>query len=332
MAPSTSKKRRPIQEESESEEEPAPRTQKRRAVSEDDSERDEEEAGGDDMDVDGEGSMDQAVKKLVRYALACEYQRVTIKRAGISEKVLGNQPRAFRRVFDLAQKQLRTKFGMEMVELPQREKVTLKAKRSAAKSKGNSKPTASYILTTTLPANYRTPEIIRPSLVGSEDDEAAYIGICTMIVAYISLSGQEVVQEAKLQRALARLNIDKNTPLGKTDLLLKKMASQGYIWKVTDRADGEETVDYRLGPRGKMEIGKRGVRGFVNEIYGDNGPEDLEKRLNRSLNMDVAKIDHVNGANDAAEEQDPDEPNGEPNGGSSRRPGRRRRADDEDDD
>ena len=38
------------------------------------------------MDVDGEESMDQAVKKLVRYALACEYQRITIKRTGISEK------------------------------------------------------------------------------------------------------------------------------------------------------------------------------------------------------------------------------------------------------
>lgn len=38
------------------------------------------------MDVDGAESMDQAVKKLVRYALACEYQRITIKRTGISEK------------------------------------------------------------------------------------------------------------------------------------------------------------------------------------------------------------------------------------------------------
>jgi hypothetical protein len=38
------------------------------------------------MEVDGEESMDQSVKKLVRYALACEYQRITIKRTGISEK------------------------------------------------------------------------------------------------------------------------------------------------------------------------------------------------------------------------------------------------------
>jgi hypothetical protein len=38
------------------------------------------------MEVDGEGSQDQVVKKMVRYALACEYQRLPIKRAGIAEK------------------------------------------------------------------------------------------------------------------------------------------------------------------------------------------------------------------------------------------------------
>lgn len=40
------------------------------------------------MDVDGDeaDSQDQLVKKLVRYALACEYQRIPIKRANITEK------------------------------------------------------------------------------------------------------------------------------------------------------------------------------------------------------------------------------------------------------
>jgi hypothetical protein len=35
----------------------------------------------------------------------------------------------FKRVFQQAQKQLRTKFGMEMVELPVKEKITMKDKR-----------------------------------------------------------------------------------------------------------------------------------------------------------------------------------------------------------
>lgn len=38
------------------------------------------------MDIDGENTLDQSVKKLVRYALACEYSRIPISRTGIREK------------------------------------------------------------------------------------------------------------------------------------------------------------------------------------------------------------------------------------------------------
>lgn len=57
------------------------------AVSESDSDAEDEEVGYDEMDLDGQAdSQDQVVKKLVRYALACEFQRIPIKRVGISEK------------------------------------------------------------------------------------------------------------------------------------------------------------------------------------------------------------------------------------------------------
>ena len=39
------------------------------------------------MEIDaGEDSQDVLTKKLVRYALACEYQRMPIRRSGITEK------------------------------------------------------------------------------------------------------------------------------------------------------------------------------------------------------------------------------------------------------
>lgn len=69
------------------------------------------------------------VKKLVRLALACEYQRKPIRRAEISERVLGTAGRQFKAVFAQTQLQLRAVFGMEMVELPAREKVTLAQRR-----------------------------------------------------------------------------------------------------------------------------------------------------------------------------------------------------------
>jgi hypothetical protein len=46
-----------------------------------------------------------------------------------AKAVLGDRSRAFRRVFDGAQKTLRAVFGMEMVELPVRDKLTKEEKR-----------------------------------------------------------------------------------------------------------------------------------------------------------------------------------------------------------
>lgn len=43
--------------------------------------------------------------------------------------VLGNQSRSFKRIFALAQKMLQTVWGMELRELPVREKMSLHEKR-----------------------------------------------------------------------------------------------------------------------------------------------------------------------------------------------------------
>ena len=50
---------------------------------------------------------------------------------GVSFVVLGPHGRQFKRVFDQTQKELRDKFGMEMVELPMREKITISQRRGA---------------------------------------------------------------------------------------------------------------------------------------------------------------------------------------------------------
>ncbi|KAH8654562.1 MAGE family-domain-containing protein [Tricladium varicosporioides] len=334
--PSVARRRRPVQEEEEEEEEVTQSTQRGRIrgpVSEDESEEEDDENEGDGMEVDGEeDSPDAIVKKLVRYALACEFQRTTIKRVAIREKVLGKQKGPFKPIFDAAQKQLRSKFGMEMIELPGREKTSIQAKRAAAKSKsgGSSKPTSSYIVVTTLPPAYRIPEIIAPSLSGSDEDEAVYVGLCTVIVSYISMSPEGSLPDHKFMKMLSRLNIEHNTPLDKTEIVLKKMIAQGYIYKDVDRSADEETIDWRVGPRGKVEIGNRAIQGFVKQVYGDDAPEDLDKRIYRSLNMDVTKIDQIH--EDPAAAQDAN--SSEPGPSTARTLGRRRRAaaDDDSDD
>ena len=127
----------------------------------------------------------------------------------------------------------------------------------------------------------------------------------------------------KLARMLKRMNAETNVPGGtKTDVALARMEKQGYIWKVKENTGDEETTDWRVGPRGKIEIGNRGIQGFVREVFGDDATEDLDKRLNRSLGIEVRAVDPE------------EEPAAESTQGPARtQSGRRRRrgADDDDD-
>ena len=75
------------------------------------------------------GSIAQLSKNLARYAMSCEYSRTPIKRQDISQKVLGTHTRSFKEVFAAANSHLMDVFGMRMVELPNKEKVTLRQKR-----------------------------------------------------------------------------------------------------------------------------------------------------------------------------------------------------------
>ncbi|KAL8669947.1 MAG: hypothetical protein Q9224_007704, partial [Gallowayella concinna] len=84
-----------------------------------------------------------------------------------------------------------------------------------------------------------------------------------------------------------RMNADNYVLSGeKTEKVLKRMEKEGYIVKVRERdGGGEESVDYVVGPRGKAEVGERGVAGCVRKVFGKIGMEreELEKRLVRSL-------------------------------------------------
>lgn len=182
---------------------------------------------------------------------------------------------------------------------------------AAQKSKGASKPPVSYILSTILPPAYRTPEIIRPSLFGNSEDEAAYTALCSMVVAIISLSPGKSIPDSKLDRYLGRLNANKNMPMDKTENVLKKMVQQGYVMKVVDRSGDEETIDWVVGPRGKVEIGSRGVHGLVKEVYGASAPEDLQERLTRSLGI-VTMQDLRNGEDGGDAEEEPGDVSGQP--------------------
>ncbi|UQC83274.1 MAGE family protein [Colletotrichum lupini] len=237
-----------------------------------------EEEGSENGAVDAEASAeDQLSKKLVRYALACEFSRTPIRRDGIKER---DQGRAFRKVFDLAQQQLRLVWGMELREL---------ASGSQAKSSSGV-----YVLSSTLPSQYRSPTILAPSKAPSTDAEASYVGFYTMIVTIIFLSGGEL-SEQKLRRHLNRLNAEANVAVEKTEDVLKRMQTQGYVVRKvqknagTQAQDGSEDITWLIGPRGLEEIGAEGAAGMVRSVWADQADADLEKKIGASFGIRPAQ-------------------------------------------
>lgn len=147
------------------------------------------------------------------------------------------------------------------------------------------------------------------------ETEHAYAGIYTFIITIIALAGGQL-PEARLQRFLKRTNADERTPVDRTDKLLARMMKDGYLIRIKEGMDGEDQVEYRIGPRGKVEVGEDGIEGLVRRVYGDNYTDDLSSRLERSLKM-------LDWQAQPAPDPDGDAP-------SRRLPGRPRRSDAED--
>ncbi|KAI6369987.1 hypothetical protein MCOR25_004330 [Pyricularia grisea] len=301
--PTFPRRRRPADEEVDDQDDRP--TQRRRRAGDEDSEGASGEANG----VEGDGSIEsQLIKKLVRYALACEYSRTPIRREGIRDKVLGAHGRSFRNVFEGAQKQLRAVFGMEMVELPVRDKTTLSVEEQRRAAKSQSKGTTSsntYILVTTLPEDYRTAAIVAPSKVPTAEKEAAYVGLYSMIVTIIQLNRGEL-SDPKLKRYLQRLNAETNTPVEKTDLLLQRLIRQNYIVKTVERnpQNDDDAITWRVGPRAKQELTDESMASIVRDVYGEAYDQELEAKLQASFKIRERKP--VNGIIEREQGEDVD--------------------------
>ncbi|KAL4787684.1 MAGE family-domain-containing protein [Aspergillus varians] len=281
-------------EEPSSAQEPSTQQTQRRVRTKETSPDESESDSGDGSNFRAPNSTDMMVKKLVRLALSSEYSRQPIRRVDISNKVLGEHgSRQFKVVFEETQKVLADTFGMQLAELPVKEKVMLHQRRAAQKVERPSTTNKSWILTSTLPSKYRKQDILQPT---RGPMESAYTGLYTFIIGLILLNGG-TLQEQKLDRYLSRVNAETYTPVDRTDRFLLRLCKEGYLLRNREMDGGDEIVEYMVGPRGKIEVGARGVAGLVREVYGrqaliedgDITPaeqermEDFEFRLGRSL-------------------------------------------------
>ena len=252
-------------------------------------------SGADENQAEG-SSHETYVKKLVRLSLAAEYSRTPIRRGDISTKVFnGSNSRTFKRVFEDAQKILMDIFGMQFVELPTREKTSLKDRRAQAtqtKAPGSTS-SKSWILISILPAAYKqNPAIVQPSQAPTAESESTYTALYSFILSLIYLN-KGAVADGKMERYLKRVNVESYTPLGSIEKLMQRMSKEGYIEKRRDTSSGEEVVEWVAGPRGRMEVGAKGVANMVQMVYGGAGGDgqakmegnELTSKLERSLGI-----------------------------------------------
>jgi hypothetical protein len=156
----------------------------------------------------------------------------------------------------------------------------------AQKSSQAPSSSKSYVLVTALSSEFRIPAIIQPSTIPDTQTEASYIGFYTMVVSLISLAGG-TLRDTKLKRYLTRMNAGTNTPIDNFDNTMRKMKKEGYVVEIKENNGEEQTIDWIIGPRGKVEVGNAGVQGLVTQVYGDNAPEDLQKRIRSSLGVEL---------------------------------------------
>ena len=118
------------------------------------------------------------------------------------------------------------------------------------------------------------------------------MALYTFVIGVIYLTEGGMVSEGKMERVLGRVNAGEYFGGEKMEKVVKRMEREGYVVKVRERegAGGEERVDWVVGPRGKVEVGEKGVAGLVRAVYGSGraGRDQLEERLVRSLGEGVA--------------------------------------------
>lgn len=233
------------------------------------------------------------VKNFIRLALALEHTRTPIKREDIMKKViLPSHSRSFIIVFEKTQEKLRNIFGMELVELPYKNRfkhMSASQLRRSQNSKihllsSTSHSNKSWILCSILDSKYANLVSQVPTI-----KEGIFSGVVMIILSLVIMSGG-VISEEHLIKYLSHLHINNDTPIGNLDKTLKEIIKKGYLERIKDDAtslnEEEKGYTYFLGPRGKTEINPEKLTTFIEKIQGSttqNLKKIVEKLFNKSI-------------------------------------------------
>ncbi|KAF9985814.1 hypothetical protein BGZ65_009745 [Modicella reniformis] len=209
---------------------------------------------------------ERLVKDVVRLAIFTSHSEHALKRDDIRD-ILNDHPRQFDNVFQKAQERLRDVFGMELVEL------TTKGRSGQSAEKG----TKSFMLRNILPMG-----LIASGTVDCEA-ELDDMGLLMVVLSLIMVR-QGAIYESALMSHFRRLSLlEDNSQFGdiqkKLDVLIKKRYLEKFKLDHMNDSGEKAEMEYRWGPRAKIEFPEENVVKFIQEVFGRDAPLGLESSI-----------------------------------------------------
>ncbi|KAJ3093165.1 hypothetical protein HK102_006081 [Quaeritorhiza haematococci] len=235
-----------------------------------------------------EGELERKVNDLVRLALASEHRRQPVRRDDINKKVLKEHTKAFPVVLKKAQQILRDTVGMELVELPTREKraANTGAARRAQTAKAEPAGSKAYVLRTILPIEERETMV-------EWGDQAPHMILLCLILSLIYVNGRVLASDV-LYNYLRHFNLSKDKSshphFPDLDHELAVFVKNGYLDKAKIQGTENDYYEYKWGPRAKVEFPEENVVAFMLEMYADANDsvrEKLAKEIKRSAGLQL---------------------------------------------
>ncbi|KAK9459911.1 MAGE family-domain-containing protein [Lipomyces oligophaga] len=258
-------------------------------------ERQDSDNSTNELDADVPDDIMRMARKLTRLALASGHSRVPIRRSQINEKVLENRrPGTFQKVLNCAQELLDRVAGLELVELPNRTVSKNRSKDFFVQRKSSvTHHSGNFILVSKLGEQYHNLKCLLPREQADKILESQILTVCSIIL----FSGG-VISHLFLKKHLEGLNIISDTPSEVATLsdLLSQLSKALYIERAPDStvhpssANADESWQYCIGPRAKVEYPEASIIEFMVSIYQQvEGNKENTAVLTESVRKSLAQ-------------------------------------------
>ncbi|CAO3647651.1 unnamed protein product [Cunninghamella echinulata] len=245
------------------------------------------------QDISGDHSheeMERKAKELVRYALACEFKKIIIRKEDINKKILQGYSRQFKRVFTIAQTILYDIFGMALIEIPAKERMKPVSASAAISSQNPSEaitklPSSNtYIL-----CNALNQHVDASSVIHYTETEYANMGLLYLILSLIFVN-ERIISEGDLKKYLNKVGVPSTSnTFGDLEKLISTYTKQGYLYRVKrteNTANNEPEWDYQWGPRAKVELQYKDLCKFIASFYEVDDMNEFQKNIFKAASIE----------------------------------------------